>query len=1390
MTVREIDGLFEELARLKVVVKLADGQLRISAAKGVLTEDLRRRIADNKVELVRMLEGSEPQARVTRLAAGHADSEPFPMSDLQLGFYVANDPHMEFHVRPHCYMEFDRPDLDLAAYEQAWNIALQRHRRELCLVAADGLLRTIEELPRLHIAVHDLRDLDPVDTDAELGRLRASMERSELPLETWPWFDLRVSLRRGPDGDISRIHYNHNNYFIDGYGTSVLLTEIEAYYRAPGTVPPPLQLSYRDAVLGLDALSSSSEGQSARDYWFARLPDLPGPPNLPVRAGANRRTRSRLQRRDGHLTAAAWSQFKARAAAHGVTPSNAILCAYAHVLSNWSNSDHFILSQMATRRLPELHPDLLGMLGNFVSLYPLEIRLSPTRPFVLNAREIQAQVLRDTRYLQLGGMRVLQELNRLKGSFGSAPSPYVVGSGLFLKRIRAADYTVLETCQTLLDHQFFELDDGRLHWVWDVIEECFPVGMIDAMWEAYTALLVRLAHAEDAWLSPQPALYATGELDERRNRNALALRPLAADCLHGGLARHATMRPNSTVLRQEGRALDYAGLDRRSAAIAARLVDAGVRRGDRIAVAMARSDALLCAVHGALRAGAAYVPIDPALPAERIALLLGDTGAEVVLADCDPMEAAAWSAGVRVLNEDTCVAATSAPDDVARPDDLAYVIYTSGSTGRPKGVMIDHRGAHNTIADINNRFGVNESDVVFGVSAFNFDLSVYDLFGTIAAGGRLVFPDRGRELDPPHWLQVMRDEGVTLWNSVPALLRLLLEAAQLRGVTLPSLRLVLLSGDKIPLDLPEQLRKVAPDATLVALGGATEVSIWSNSFPVAAVDPDWATIPYGYPLANQTWRVLDRHGFDCPTWVSGDLVIGGAGLAWGYWNDPARTALSFQPDDAGHGRLYRTGDIGRYLPGGCLEWMGRNDFQVKIQGHRIELGEIDAALLGHPQVAQAVVVAPMENGERRRLVAHVVPADGFTTDAAELESMLRQRLPHYMVPSAWCWWEQLPLSGNGKVDRLALDRASLEVSTTVVASSLPQPPQGPVEEQLLALWRRVLERSDFGVTDDFFELGGQSFDAIRIFSAVRDTLGPSYTLGQMWESRTVRGLARAIAGSGAGEQRTHADLVLINSAGAGAPLFLVHPAGGSTMGYVELGRALDCPVYGVQAGPPDRDGPLEIAGLAETYATALRKIRRGGPYRLGGWSSGAMIAFEMAARLEAAGDGPEQVLLLDGPVPNRRDDLTDCNLLLWFLQDLGIDLPLELVQTSQLRGLSPAEQLQQAAEATGLESRFGITPDSLLPSLLTFRGVVLAGAHYLPGVINSDLVVVRVDEDIVEEFAHHPSRLAPDWGWGTHTRGLVNCITVPGNHYTFLAQPNLKRWVSMICAPPDTALHG
>jgi amino acid adenylation domain-containing protein len=777
-----------------------------------------------------------------------------------------------------------------------------------------------------------------------------------------------------------RLHVSFDFLIADARSLRVLLSELARLYVHPGLPFAPLDVSFRDYVLAELALRGSEPYQRAAAYWHARLADLPPAPELPLlpaRPGVS----PRFIRRSAGLPREAWSRLKSRAAAAGLSPSSTLLAAFAAVLAAWSKSPRFTLNLTLFNRLP-LHRQVDDLVGDFTSVTLLEVEGRPGEGFTQGARRLQERLWSDLDHRLMSGVEVLRELARLRGRGATALAPVVFTSTVGLEGPGSGEaidlgelvYGISQTPQVLLDHQVTE-QGGALAFNWDAVEDLFPAGLLDDAFAAYAALLGRLAEEDTAW-SESPRLVPAAHLVLAAAANATnALVPVGL--LHQPFLDQARRAPERPAVVSPRGGLSYGELRALSNRLGRRLRALGARPNRMVAVVMEKGWEQAAAVLGVLASGAAYLPVDPDLPAERLRFLFDKGEAEIAVTQSWLAGTVAWPEGVRRLTlDDPEVAAEDAGDlpPAQSPGDLAYVIFTSGSTGQPKGVMIDHRGALNTVVDVNHRFGVGPDDRVLALSALNFDLSVWDLFGVLGAGGTVVFPEPWANRDPAHWTELLLRFGVTLWNSVPTLLEMWVDYAAGRPGPAPSLRLALLSGDWIPLTLPDRARALVPGLEVVSLGGATEASIWSILHPIDRVDPAWRSIPYGKAMANQAFHVLDGALVQRPLWVPGELYIGGIGLALGYLHDEEKTRASFLLHPETGERLYRTGDLGRLLPGGDIEFLGREDLQVKVQGHRIELGEIEAALLEHPGVRAAVVAAVGEARGPRRLVAWVVPA--------------------------------------------------------------------------------------------------------------------------------------------------------------------------------------------------------------------------------------------------------------------------------------------------------------------------------------------------------------------------------------------------------------------------------
>ncbi|GAA2271146.1 hypothetical protein GCM10010430_66280 [Kitasatospora cystarginea] len=1036
---------------------------------------------------------------------------PFPLTDVQQAYWIGRTGVFEIgNVGMHGYEEFDVQDLDLPRMERAFRRLIQRHGMLRAVVLPHGEQQILTDVPDYVIETEDLRGRPGNEADAALESIRAAMSHQNFEADRWPLFELRASVL---DGGHTRLHYSIDGLVTDARASNVLLRELAHLYERPDVELPALELSFRDYVLAEHSLESSELYRRAEAYWRERIPALALAPELPLARDPRTVDSPRFKRVEGLLPRDTWERVKGRASQRGITPTALLLTAYSEALATWSKNRRFTLNLPMANRLP-LHPEVDAIVGDFTSVTLLEVDAASEATFEARARAVRDRLITDIDHRVFSGVRVIREMKKARGDAAAAMP--VVFTSLFLDHgqdtpIGEVAYSISQTPQVWIDAQVYEVD-GALAFDIDAVEQLFPEGLVAAIHAATLELLEWLARDEDNWSRRTPLLVPGAELAEREAYNRTE-GPLPSGLLHTPFFATAARTPERTAVVTPGRTLSYGELAARAGGIARRLTGLDVRPGDLVAVVMEKGWEQCAAVLGILAAGAAYLPIDPELPDERIRLLLSHGQARAVLTQGRVAQGGEDRfAGVpAVFRVDELPLEERAADGLrlegpATPDDLAYVIFTSGSTGLPKGVMIDHRGALNTIVDINDRFGVGADDRVLALSSLSFDLSVYDVFGPLAVGGAVVMPDAGAHRDPAAWLDLLETARVTLWNSVPALMELLVEHMSVKEATSTALRLVMLSGDWLPVTLPDRIRRVLGAPEVVSLGGATEASIWSILYPIGEVPADWPSIPYGRPMRNQTFHVLDDALRPRPTGVPGQLYIGGVGLAQGYLHDEAKTKGSFIVHPETGRRLYRTGDLGRFLPSGDIEFLGREDFQVKVQGYRIELGEIEAAIMQHPDVRAAVAVVQGEPRGAKRLVAFVVPQTAHDVPQ-DLRDFLGTKLPRYMVPDVYVEIDELPLTANGKVDRRAL-----VVPEQVVEEATPlyEAPRTPIEEAVAEVWAHMLKIERVGVHDNFFALGGDSLMAMRAVVHLRKALDTELPIRVLFDSQTLADTALVI----------------------------------------------------------------------------------------------------------------------------------------------------------------------------------------------------------------------------------------------------------------------------------------
>ena len=919
--------------------------------------------------------------------AGHR-SDPFPLTELQHAYLVGRASSFDLGGSSiHLYAEHHTGgELDTGRLRAALDLLVARHEMLRAIVTSGGEQRILAEVPPVTVPEYDLRAATPAEADAHVDRIRAELDHQVLPVDQWPPFDIRITWL--PDGT-ALVHVSLDLLSFDVASVRLFFLEWGDLYRDPRARLPEVGVSFRDFVLAAGGLKDMPAYRRARAYWQARAAELPPCPRLPLLPRPAEPGPPRRRRRKERLDAARWRTLRDRAARLGVTPSALLLAVYATTLGAWSGSRHFTVDVPLFSRFP-LHPDIDHILGDFTSVTLLEADLRPDDGIAGLAQRMQRRLWQDLEHRHYSGTEVMRDVQRAQGLPPSAFASIVFASvrehgrdqeftqGEWGSRwLGELGYGITQTPQVLLDHQVYE-DDGALTFNWDAVEAVFPDGFVDAMFGTYCRLLTALADDERAWEPGGFDVLPPGQramVDAANDTGAAVPDGL----LFSGIAEQARTRPGEPAVITAMRTLTFGELYAHAGRIAARLRELGAEPGRLVGVCAPKSAEQIVAAVGVLRSGAAYLPMDPELPRDRQDFMLDHGQVAVVLVPPGAGERD-WPDGVTPLAVDLSVSVEDAPDPdpVQEPADLAYVLYTSGSTGTPKGVAQTHRATLNTLVDASERMGVGPGDRALGLSQLGFDLSVWDVFGALGAGAALVLPEPGEARAPERWAALMTEHRVTVWNSVPALMRMLVEhlddAGEATRAAMAGLRAVWFSGDWIPVDLPGRVRRYAPDAQVIASGGPTETAIWCVAYPVGEAIPDgWESVPYGRPMRGHTIHVLDEGLRPCPVWVPGQMYIGGAGLADGYWRDPERTRAAFVTHPVTGERLYRSGDLGRWRPDGLLEILGRDDFQVKINGYRIELGEVESALAGHPAVRQAVAGT---DRERSRLVAFVTTAEG------------------------------------------------------------------------------------------------------------------------------------------------------------------------------------------------------------------------------------------------------------------------------------------------------------------------------------------------------------------------------------------------------------------------------
>ncbi|MFJ8011036.1 amino acid adenylation domain-containing protein [Streptomyces sp. NPDC096339] len=1230
----------------------------------------------------------------------------------------------------------------------------------------------------------DFTDLSELGAPAADERARElAAHDAALPFDLTAAGPLRARLVRIAAREHLLVIVAHHIAF-DGWSVGVFWREFFAAYRArtiEGSEPlPELAVSYREFAswqrdhLGDDALADTL------GYWRGRLGGL-APLDLPTDRPRPATPSGRGEQFSFELPEPLLRRLRDLGRRHDATLFMVLLAGFQALLARWSGGEDVAVgSPIAGRDRTELEP----LIGFFVNNLVLRTDLSGDPAFGELLDRARETALGAYAHQEVPFERLVEEVR---------PERDPSRNPLFQVMLVLDEEAAAPPAPTGLDVEPFSLASGASKFdlsLYFVEEEgalrgeaVFATDLFDrATVERMTSGLTELLTAAVADpTTPLGALPLMGPAEERRILRAGvgSVEPAADRPLPVLVGEQVSRTPGAVAVDDGDRSLTYAGLWEVSGRLARELTRLGVGPEAAVAVCAERSVLLPAALLGVLRSGGMYVPVDPGYPADRIGYMLADSGARVLVVS-GLSGAAQAPDGVAVVDLDALAADGSAPADLApvrpAPEHLAYALYTSGSTGRPKGVAVPHRALANFTRDMVRRLELTAGDTVAAVTTASFDIAVLELLVPLVCGATVRVVDRETARDGTLLAKELDSVPVTVVQATPATWHQLMES----GWEAPHVR-ALCGGEALPAALAERMRTAL--GTVWNVYGPTETTVWSTAHRLSGPVGD-GPVPIGSALANTRLHVLDAGLRPVPVGVFGELYIGGDGVARGYHGRPGLTADRFVPDPYGEGeRLYRTGDLVRRLADGTLEYRGRADGQVKVRGHRMELGEIESALARHPRVL-AAAVAVHGTGVDAVLAGYVTWRDE-EGDVREIGDFLRQDLPEYMVPAVLTALERLPLTPNGKLDRKALPAPSADAARGDGAGRIA--PRDTIELRMARLWEQTLGTAPIGVRDDFFALGGHSLKAFALMAAVRREFGVELPLNMVFRRRTVELLCEALPDAGAAAARLLVPLA--DGDPSRPPLVLVHPRGGDVVCYRDLVRDLsarpggDRRILGLESvGYNTEERPLEtVPEMAERYLAALREEQPHGPYLLAGWSFGGTVAYEMAARLEAAGEEVAFLGLIDaaapGAAPGGRAGTAagpgDPDLLRY-----GIAAGIDADSARELDEEELLDVLVRRGRAEGTLPR--TSPTEALRRVLRVAEAngTASAAYRTDAVLAVGLHLFTVDE-------RHPELATPlvdPAAWRPRTAGAVVRAAVPGNHHDLVDPPHSAALAELLAA--------
>ncbi|PGO77765.1 hypothetical protein CN980_10975 [Bacillus cereus] len=1142
------------------------------------------------------------------------------------------------------YTEFFYPDKDICNLKflfkihQKMDYSLLNRSVNRVISENDGLRIRLKEHshqePEQYFVKHQERKFDFFDFSSERDSNLLEKWIEQKVQGTFTLFDsdlyyfALIKLNTNECAIFGNVHH----IIMDGLSIQIFANQIAKYYQDfhnDKEVNITIN-SYIKFLVDEQTYLTSIRFQKDQNYWLEEFKTLPSV------TGLNSYNTYQISTKSSRETFILSESLKKKIKEFSEEYTKGIYTLFVATLSlsmyRWTSSFDIVLGMAYGNRMTKMERELIGMM---VSTVPFRIDINPEEEvlsFINRVSRKQSKSLRHQKYpFDLLLKQINKESDRNVRLFGTTIDYRERGGSdsLWLpNREEVQDFAV--HIENLID-----TDSLQVHV--DYREELFSKKEIILFFNTMLALM------ENIFKNPKQKIAEIEIISEEDKRKSLVefnnpkLDFPPRTTIHELFEQQATIQPDAIAAMYEKEGLTYKEINERANQLAHYLQKKGVGPDSLVGLCIERSLEMIVGLLGILKAGGAYVPLDPTYPEQRLQYILVDSSIKLVVTQ-ESLKGSKWLPDniksicldrdhVEIEKESTAI-----PISHASPQHLAYVIYTSGSTGNPKGVMVEHHNVIRLFQSTEYWYQFDEKDTWTLFHSYAFDFSVWEIWGALLYGGKLVVVPYWISRSPKDFYQLLIEEKVTVLNQTPSAFRQLIQVCEQEDESKNlHLRYVIFGGEALdPTSLLPWFQRYGEQNTqLVNMYGITETTVHVTYYPITQDDVKYSSRRnIGKRIPDLEVYVLDNRQQPVPIGISGELYIGGAGLARGYLNRPELTAERFIPhpfSSDSRSRLYRTGDLARYLPDGSLDYLGRIDHQVKIRGFRIELGEIEAVLNKHESVKEAVVIVREDQPGDKRLVAYIVAAIGGDLDPTEIREYTKKSLPDYMIPSVFMMMSKLPLTPNGKINRIMLPEPEFTKPTT------SREPRTLEEKILCDLFTEVLNSSQIGIDDDFFNLGGHSLLAVHLIRRIRAVLGVELSIGSIFAAPTVEELAKRLESK---TSQSSVDIILpLRTSGEQLPIFCVHAAGGLSWCYAGLLKSLgkDYPIYGVQArGIAKKEKlPKSLDEMAADYLKHIREIQPHGPYKLLGWSLGGNVVHAMATHLQNQGEEVELLVMLD-----------------------------------------------------------------------------------------------------------------------------------------------------------------